>query len=141
MYCKHCGKKVADNAKFCDGCGEKIDSYSEQEHTTAKSPKYGCSECGAPIEPGQRQCGACGALIDGKSGYGRRMCAKCKSYNIKYQTVSESVPTGCFTVILYILLSLTILGLLIVVPLMLRKKTEAVTYAVCQDCGHKWRIE
>ena len=141
MYCKHCGKEIAVTAKFCDGCGQKNDSYSEQEQIVVESPKYGCSECGAPITSGQRQCSSCGALMNGKSGNGRRMCPKCKSHNIKYQTVSESVPTGCFTVIIYILLAITIFGLLIVIPLMLRKKTEAVTYAVCQDCGHKWRIE
>jgi len=69
-----------------------------------------------------------------------RVCKKCHSENITYQTVTESRKTGCFTIILYILLACTILGLLIVVPLMLRKKTETVTYAVCQDCGHRWRV-
>ena len=68
-------------------------------------------------------------------------CPKCKSENITFQTVSEQKSTGCLTVILYILLACTILGLLIVVPLMLRKKTETVTYAVCQNCGHRWKVK
>ena len=69
-----------------------------------------------------------------------RMCPKCHSQNISYQTVPESKKTGCLTIILYILLALTIFGLLIVIPPFLRKKTVAVTYAVCQDCGHRWKI-
>lgn len=69
-----------------------------------------------------------------------RMCPKCHSNNITYQTVSESKKTGCLTVLLYILLALTLCGLLIVIPLMLRKKTETVTYAVCQSCGFRWKI-
>lgn len=68
-------------------------------------------------------------------------CPKCKGSNISYQTVSEPRNAGCLTVFLYILLALTILGLLIVIPLMLRKKTETVTYAVCQDCGHRWKVK
>lgn len=52
------------------------------------------------------------------------MCPKCHSNNITYQTVSESKKTGCLTVLLYILLALTLCGLLIVIPLMLRKKQK-----------------
>lgn len=68
-------------------------------------------------------------------------CPKCKSENITFQTVSEQKKSGCLTIILYILLACTILGLLIVIPLMLRKKTETVTYAVCQNCGHRWKVK
>lgn len=68
-------------------------------------------------------------------------CPKCKSENVQIQTVTESRKTGCFTILLYIILACTILGLLIVIPLLLRRKTETVTYAVCQNCGHTWKIK
>lgn len=32
MYCKHCGKEIADDSKFCQHCGEKLD-------TTSSAPK------------------------------------------------------------------------------------------------------
>lgn len=67
-------------------------------------------------------------------------CPKCKSENITFQTISEQKGAGCLTVILYIILACTILGLLIVIPLLLRKKTKTVTYAVCQNCGHRWKV-
>lgn len=70
---------------------------------------------------------------------GGRACPKCGSI-MTIQTVSESRKAGCFTVLLYVLLALTIFGLLIVIPLMLRKKTETVTYAVCQSCGYRRRV-
>ncbi len=70
----------------------------------------------------------------------KKMCPKCHADNIAYQTVTESRSSGCLTVILYVLLALTILGLLIVIPLMLRKKTETVTYATCQNCGYRWKV-
>ena len=67
---------------------------------------------------------------------GARKCRKCGG-PMTIQTVSESRKAGCGTIILYVLLALTIFGLLIVIPLALRKKTETVTYAVCQRCGHQ----
>lgn len=67
-----------------------------------------------------------------------RLCPKCNG-PMTIQTVTESRKTGCFTIILYILLCLTILGILIVIPLALRRKTETVTYAVCQNCGFRER--
>lgn len=65
-----------------------------------------------------------------------RTCPKCGGI-MTIQAVTESRKSGCGTILLYVILALTIFGLLIVIPLALRKKTETVTYAVCQRCGHK----
>ena len=69
------------------------------------------------------------------------MCPKCKCENVSVQTVAEAKKTGIMTILLYILLACTCLGLFVVIPLMLRKKTKTVTYAVCQDCGHRWKVK
>ncbi len=68
--------------------------------------------------------------------YGQRTCPRCGGYMTTHM-VTESANAGCGTILLYILLACTVLGLLIVIPLMLRKKTETVTYAVCQNCGYQ----
>ena len=68
-------------------------------------------------------------------------CPKCKSENVQVQTISESRKSGCMTILLYIFLACTILGIFILIPLLLRRKTETVTYAVCQDCGHRWKVK
>ena len=68
------------------------------------------------------------------------ICPKCKHENVSIQTVSEAKSAGCLTILLYIILACTVLGLLIVIPLLLRKKTKTVTYAICQDCGHRWKV-
>lgn len=67
-------------------------------------------------------------------------CPHCGSPNVQFQTVIEDKPIGCGMGCLYLLLALTILGLLIVIPLMLRKRTETVTYGVCQNCGTRWEV-
>ena len=69
-----------------------------------------------------------------------RHCPKCGGM-MQIQTITEARKAGCLTVLLYILLSLTILGLLIVIPLVLRAKTKTVTYAVCQSCGYRKKIK
>ncbi len=69
----------------------------------------------------------------------RNRCPRCGGF-MTIQTISEERKSGCFTVLLYILLALTLLGLLIVIPLMLRRKTETVTYTICQNCGYKKRL-
>ena len=71
--------------------------------------------------------------------YGGRTCPRCGG-PMTTQIVSESRKSGCGTILLYVLLALTIFGLLIVIPLALRKKTETVTYAVCQRCGYQRTI-
>ncbi len=70
---------------------------------------------------------------------GGRYCPRCGGI-MTVQTISEARKSGCGTILLYIILALTIFGLLIVIPLMLRRKTETVTYAVCQNCGYKKRL-
>lgn len=105
-----------------------------------------CKNCGQQIADDCTFCGKCGTrqsvapqVTQPAQNTGRR-CPRCGQHNVQYQTVTESKKTGCFTVILYILLAITVLGLFIVIPLMMRKKTNTVTYAVCQNCGHRWKV-
>lgn len=52
-------------------------------------------------------------------------CPKCQAENIQFQVVSENKGVGCMTVLLF--------------PLIRANKTNTVTYAVCQKCGHRWQ--
>lgn len=66
------------------------------------------------------------------------ICPRCKGENVEYQLISEPKKIGIFTFLWYILLSLTVLGMLIVIPILLRKNKSA-NYAVCKDCGYTWK--
>lgn len=68
-----------------------------------------------------------------------RKCPRCGGA-MTVQMVSEPNKAGCFTYLLYILLAITILGLLILIPLLLRNKTKNATYAICQNCGYKKKL-
>lgn len=125
-------------------------TYGVQPEPTIHShPSLYCENCGAQISSGVKFCGACGQKVPDSpafvaatsSNVSSRSCPRCSSHNVTYQTVTEARKSGCSTILLYVILALTVFGLLIVIPLMLRKKTETVTYAVCQNCGNKWRIK
>lgn len=68
------------------------------------------------------------------------VCPKCNGENVQTQVVAETKKTGCLTICWYIFLACTILGLFILIPILMRKNTKTVTYAVCQDCGHRWKV-
>lgn len=120
-------------------------------------PRF-CENCGQPLNDGIRFCGNCGAPVlapapapapaqtappspaAAKSPMKKLPpCPKCGG-QLTVQTVVEDNPAGCGLILFYILLAVTILGLLILVPMLMRKKTETVTYAVCQSCGYRARV-
>lgn len=69
-----------------------------------------------------------------------RICKRCGSSNIAYQTITEKESAGCGMIFLYIILALTILGILVLIPILLSNNTKTVTYATCQSCGLRWRV-
>ena len=80
MKCIHCGKEIAEGAKFCLNCGAKIaDMVTENvpaPEVPAEPPKAEipeevkpafCAKCGSPLAEGQKFCLKCGAAADGKA--------------------------------------------------------------------------
>ena len=134
------------------GTRESGSSYVEKENTkpvfSDPEPEYMyCRKCGTKLPADSVFCNKCGSSVNEFANPVQKKeptvpsvkCSRCGGHHIRYDTVTEDVPAGCSTGCLYVLLALTILGLLIVIPLMLRKKTETVTYAVCLDCGNRWK--
>ena len=66
-------------------------------------------------------------------------CPKCGSINLTYQIVTENKKAGCLKILFYaFMLMLPVIGWIVVVYLIFAKTTVERTYAVCQDCGHKF---
>jgi len=58
-----------------------------------------------------------------------------------YQTVAEMKKRSCIGVLLMIILACTIIGLIIVIPMLRGQKSVTKTYAVCQTCGNRWVVK
>jgi DNA-directed RNA polymerase subunit RPC12/RpoP len=71
-------------------------------------------------------------------------CSRCGSENVIVQVVTETKTKhrGCFGWLLWTLLAICTFGLIIIIPLLTNKKTKSKSHgeAVCQDCGHRWRV-
>ena len=67
-------------------------------------------------------------------------CPKCHSEDVTIQAVTEKNSAGCITILIYIFLAVSVLGWLILIPLILRKKDKTRTVAICQNCGKTWNV-
>lgn len=59
--CPNCKKELKDTAKFCGGCGQKI----EQEVVLQESKK--CASCGNTLKASAKFCGKCGAKVESEN--------------------------------------------------------------------------
>jgi len=71
-------------------------------------------------------------------------CPKCGSENVSVQAVTDvkTKHRGCLGWCLWILLAVCTLGLILIIPLITNSKTKSKTHseAVCQNCGHRWKV-
>lgn len=51
MLCHNCGKRIADDARFCGFCGSSVG-------------KKACPSCGQEVEAGMAYCSFCGSRVD-----------------------------------------------------------------------------
>lgn len=59
MFCKKCGRKLNDGARFCPGCGTQI--IVKQSSQAVSSAGHVCLACCAPLRKGAAFCMKCGA--------------------------------------------------------------------------------
>lgn len=68
-------------------------------------------------------------------------CPNCKCEDIEIQVIEERKKTSFWLILWYIILAISFIGLFVLIPILLRKKTRTVTYAVCKNCGKRWEIK
>ena len=71
---------------------------------------------------------------------GEMVCPKCGSENVQVQVVAEQKKRGCLATIGWLLLALCTLGLILIIPMIMHKGSKTVRYAVCQNCGKRWKL-
>lgn len=72
------------------------------------------------------------------------VCRKCKSDDVLIQVITKTKTKyrGCLGWALWILLAVCTCGLILIVPAITneRHKSKNYTVAVCQCCGHRWKV-
>lgn len=70
------------------------------------------------------------------------VCQRCGSNNVTVQAVNEVKHRGCLMTLVHITLTVCTFGLWLIIP-MLRGGTRSKTksYAVCQDCGYRFKVK
>ena len=101
-----------------------------------------CQKCGS--ETNNQFCTKCGATVNGVpvqpvQQQSSLICPRCGSRNIIVQAVAEIKKRGCLMVCVWILLACITLGLALI-PLLRGNKTKTANYAVCQNCGNRWKV-
>ncbi|MBP1561306.1 MAG: hypothetical protein J6C96_08710 [Oscillospiraceae bacterium] len=75
-------------------------------------------------------------------------CMRCGSENVTIQAVTETKSKtkhrGCLGWAMWLLLAACTCGLILIIPAITNSRTKTKTRthseAVCQCCGHRWRI-
>ena len=97
-YCKNCGIKLVENAKFCQKCGsptrtEKLERTQRQQEFVGK--KYKCPNCGEVLKSFEINCPACGFELRGT-----RASSAVKEFALKLEAIEArreyERPRGIF---------------------------------------------
>lgn len=117
-FCKYCGAEISSGSNFCKKCGRAINSRQVMNVETNRINTMRCPHCG--------------------------------SENVNVQVVSntQTKRKGCLYWILIGWWLELFLWVFLTIPMLFAKlfgskgkvKTEIESYAVCQKCGHKWKI-
>jgi hypothetical protein len=71
-------------------------------------------------------------------------CPKCGSENVSVQAVTDikTKHRSCLGWCWWLLLAICTLGLILIIPILTNSKTKSKTHteALCQDCGHRWKV-
>ncbi len=100
MKCDRCGCENLPHAKFCRGCGTKIEVAPPPRPTTTVPlaplhPPLSCSACGTVIKPGKSFCSACGARVEKTTATGHAplpQAVECSACGFECKPESKFCP-------------------------------------------------
>ena len=112
MFCKNCGKEIADDSKFCSFCGINIENAAEEPDSEEEIAI--CEVC----------------------------CPDCGSCNVKIEQRKFEENDGCVVLFLIVLsLLCPPLLLLPLLMIIYNCISPGKKVKVCQKCGKEWEAE
>lgn len=63
-YCVECGHGLLNTAKFCPGCGTKVEVVSKPEEPISSNENRSCNNCGHELNEYDEFCSECGTKLD-----------------------------------------------------------------------------
>lgn len=71
------------------------------------------------------------------------VCKKCGSENVTMQVIEEKKRSGIISTLIQILICCTLIGIpfFVLWKIIRGRKTKTVTYAVCQECGARYKVK
>lgn len=146
MFCKNCGKEIADDSKFCSFCGKRTenegadfnDCYAEQ--FAVWTANRDLINTGMAIPEAEEKETDKSKKIKEKQK--RCVCPSCGSDNLQIERKKFEQKDGCIFVILMLFCVFVFPPLLLIPALVLAYKliTPGRKVYVCQNCGKEWDV-
>ena len=133
-----CGYPLSPEAKFCPKCGISVGqsdashSVSYYQSTPRNTPPAFQNAQNMVSPPVQN------VVVSMPPKHGIK-CPRCGQVNVSVQAVAETDKRGCLSTLIWIVLAMFTFGLALI-PLLRGRKSNTRSYAICQTCGHRWRI-
>ena len=126
MFCKNCGKEIADDSKFCSFCGKSTEKENDDLNDAFKDDEKEKNTL---------------RKVDEKAK--KHICPSCGSDNLKIERQKFEQKDGCIFVILMFFCVFVAWPLLFIPALVLAYKlvTPGKKVYVCQNCGEEWDVE
>ncbi len=132
MYCPNCGHHQPDASKFCNNCGKSL-------QVTSPQPPVNTQNTAVSIPIAQQQ--------------SRIVCPRCHSTNVNVQVINnvqlKDKHHGCawwlfvgwwWLPIKWLVFTLPALIVKLIKPKKQKIVNTVHSIAVCQSCGHQWRV-
>lgn len=140
MKCPSCGAENDSRWRYCQYCGSELPLIKQRPVKITTNYYYGNQAEVSP--PGsqehsytpERQRQNYAPQQNYNEAYA--VCPRCGGKMLP-QTVAEMKRRGFFTIIFWLLLCVMSLGIIPLIFLIRGRKSEAITYMVCQRCGYR----
>ncbi len=152
MYCTKCGRYLPEGSRFCNDCGTLQQPTAKQQiapvQNTQNTNQNAQPPVTVPVNPAP-----VGSMPVQNQAHNGIMCPRCHSTNVNVQVINQvqlqNVHHGCawwlfvgwwWIPVKWIFFTVPALIIKLFKPKKQRIVNHMHSTAVCQNCGHNWRV-